>query len=500
MRIGITTRLFFAILGAACVSMLAMFLIMQWSINRGFLDYLRKLDRDRLPRLAEELGQEFGRRGNWDFLRNDPMRVIDRLTGGPPGGPRGPFDDRDGHRPPPPPPGGPGFAMGPFIDQPGAPGGPGHRPPPDGPPGRPPLPLVVLDADRTPLMGDTAALDRTELAPILSNGRTVGFVGMSKPPQQLLTPRQLEFLTRQKAALAYGAIGMVIVVMLFSLPLSRHLVRPVKAMASATRDVASGEYGVRIPVASSDELGQLAHSFNVMALALDRNEKIRRQWVADISHELRTPVAILQGEIEALLDGVRPINPEAVRSLHGEALRLHRLVDDLYQLALSDLGTLVYRKENIDLGDILTDCVDIFRPRFEEKQIALNAPGSREDLVVFGDAQRLHQLFANLFDNALKYTDAGGELRVAARREGGRFVVDLNDTAPAVPESQLDRLFERLYRVDVSRSRASGGSGLGLSICKNIAEAHEGTISAGLSPLGGLAITVTLPCAESGRA
>ncbi len=492
MKIGITYRLFLSILGAACVSMLAMFFVMQWSINRGFLDYLRKLDRDRLPQLAQELGQEFGRQGSWDFLRDDPMLVIDRLTGGPPGGPERAFE-KDGPKPPPP--HRPDVAMGPFIGGLKGPGALGHRPPPAGPPRPPPLPVVVLDADRQPLFGGSAELDKTGLTPVQHNGKTVGFVGLLKPSQQLLTSRQLEFLTRQKTALAYGACGMVLVVVLFSLPLSWHLVQPLKAMAGATRDVASGKQGVRIPVLSSDELGQLAHSFNVMALGLERNEKTRRQWVADISHELRTPVGVLQGEIEALLDGVRPITPEAVRSLHGEALRLHRLVDDLYQLALSDLGTLIYRKENVSLGDIVMDCIETFSPRFAEKSIAVNVRGTLEDFMVFGDAQRLHQLFANLLDNALKYTDAGGELRVSAGRFGGWVTVRLDDTAPAVPQDHLERLFERLYRVDVSRNRASGGSGLGLSICKNIAEAHEGTIAAGLSDLGGLSITVTLPCA-----
>jgi two-component system sensor histidine kinase BaeS len=490
MRLGITYRLFLSILGAACVSVLAMFLVMQWSINRGFLDYLGKLERDRLPHLAEGLGQEFGRRGNWDFLRNDPLPVIDRLIGGPPVG----AFERNDRRPPLPPPHGPGPVPVPFADGPGGPNGRPPLPPPNGL-HRPLLfPIVVLDADRKPLFGNSAALDKTDrLTRVLYNGKTVGFVGLIKPPQRLLTPRQLEFLARQKTALAYGACGMFLVVILFSLPLSRHLLRPVRAMASATRDVTAGEYGVRIPVSSSDELGQLAHSFNLMALALERNEKARRQWVADISHELRTPVAVLQGEIEALLDGVRPINPEAVRSLHGEALRLHRLVDDLYQLALSDLGALTYRKENVDLGDILTDCIETFHPRFEEKKIALGTPDVPEGLVVFGDAQRLHQLFANLFDNSLKYTDPGGALRLSVDHSGGSITVVLEDTPPAVPQNQLERLFERLYRVDVSRSRASGGSGLGLSICKNIAEAHEGSISAGLSSLGGLSITVTLP-------
>ena len=121
-------------------------------------------------------------------------------------------------------------------------------------------------------------------------------------------------------------------------------------MAAATHDLASGKYAVRIPVSSSDELGQLARDFNAMALTLEKNEKARRQWVADISHELRTPLAVLRGEIEALLDGIRNTTPEAIRSLHVETLRLHRLVEDLYQLALSDLGALTYRKEDLDLA------------------------------------------------------------------------------------------------------------------------------------------------------
>src|SRR4030042_6659466 len=146
-----------------------------------------------------------------------------------------------------------------------------------------------------------------------------------------------------------------------------------------------------------------------MALSLDKNEKARRQWVADISHELRTPLAVLRGEIEALLDGIRTTTPEAIRSLHAEALRLHRLVDDLYQLALSDLGTLTYHKEDLDLAEVLRNSMEPYPAEFTRKHIKLSADISSEsEITVFADRERLQQLFTNLIDNSLKYTDAGG--------------------------------------------------------------------------------------------
>jgi len=267
-------------------------------------------------------------------------------------------------------------------------------------------------------------------------------------------------------------------------------------MAAATHDIASGKYATRVPVSSSNELGQLARDFNAMALTLEKHEKERRQWVADISHELRTPVAVLRGEIEALLDGVRSITPETIRSLHAEALRLGRLVDDLYQLSLSDIGALTYRKENLDLGKTLRDSMESFRAEFGRKGIAISANLLRETgFTVFADRERLNQLFANLFENSLRYTDAGGKLVIDLFLSEGRVVLEFQDSAPGVPKHELHRLFERLYRVEGSRSRASGGAGLGLAICRNIVEAHEGTISAHPSSLGGLLIRVTLPVA-----
>jgi two-component system sensor histidine kinase BaeS len=304
----------------------------------------------------------------------------------------------------------------------------------------------------------------------------------------------MRFLKEQKLALAQVAGLTLLVSALLSLPLARRLVRPLRELTAATRRLATGAYAERVPVTSQDELGQLAGDFNLLALTLQQNETTRRQWIADISHELRTPLTVLRGEIEALQDGVRPLTPTALVSLHGEALRLGRLVDDLYQLSLSDLGALQYRKELLAPKTILLTALEPLRLLFAANGIVLRtefAPGA--DVKILADPQRLHQLFTNLLDNALKYTDAPGRLELRMERRGAILQIELCDSAPAVATAELERLFERLYRVEGSRSRETGGAGLGLAICRNIAAAHQGTLTAHPSPLGGLCLTLTLP-------
>jgi len=473
MKIGITYRLFLSILGATCLAVLAMFLIMGWSINRGFYQYLGAMEEGMLEQMAGSLEQAYAEHGNWDFLKNDPEPWIRRLL-------TESFDKATSER------------FGKFDDS-------GNMPPPRmrRGPHRSGSPLIVLDAERKPVIGPSSQDDEVNFRAIVHAGKTAGYVGLL-PPRHFLHPVQVRFLSRQHVALAFAAGGMVLVVMFVSLPLAKRLMRPIKAMAGATHDIASGKYATRIPDTSSDELGQLARDFNAMALTLEKNEKERRQWVADISHELRTPLAVLRGEIEALLDGIRTITPDTIRSLHAETLRLGRLVEDLYQLSLSDIGALTFRKENLDLVEVLKKSIESYSAEFVRKGIALtnNVPSDKE-IIVFADGERLNQLFTNLFENSLRYTDAGGRLVVGLAQSEEHAVIELQDSAPGVPEKELGRLFERLYRVEGSRSRTSGGAGLGLAICKNIVEAHGGTISAHQSPLGGLLIRITFPV--SGR-
>jgi len=203
---------------------------------------------------------------------------------------------------------------------------------------------------------------------------------------------------------------------------------------------------------------------------------------------------VLQGEIEALLDGIHKITPETIRSLHAETLRLKYLVEDLYQLSLSDLGALTYQKEYLDPIDVLRDSVESYRTEFDRKHIALTLAVSGDiKTTAFADRERLSQLFLNVLENSLRYTDAGGELRVGAQVDNDFLIIEFQDSAPGVSARDRERLFERFYRVEESRNRESGGAGLGLTICKNIVDAHEGMISAHESPLGGLLIRIALP-------
>jgi two-component system, OmpR family, sensor histidine kinase BaeS len=469
MKIGLTHRLFLSILAATCLAVLSIFFIMQWSIDRGFLQYLNSFEQDRLEQLSGRLEEVYAENGSWDFLRENPRLfyvMVEQSGDSATAGRRKELNQRTDAPPFPP---------------------PGLQ--------RPKLPFIVIDTDRNPIIGNPADAKESKLRPIEHGGKTVGFIGLMSPKHFLLPP-QLEFLKKQKLALVLAALGMTLVVVIFSIPLAKRLVQPIRAMAAATRDLASGSYSVRVPVSSSDELGQLARDFNAMALTLEKNEKARRQWVADISHELRTPLAVLRGEIEALLDGIRNTTPEAIRSLHAEALRLHRLVDDLYQLSLSDLGTLTYHKEDSNLVEILKDSIESYSTEFARNGITLTEEIAQGlQLIVFADRQRLYQLFANLIENSLKYTESGGVLIIRLACHNGQAAIDFEDSAPGVPENELGRLFDRLYRVEGSRNRTSGGAGLGLAICRNIVEAHAGTISALPSQLGGILVRITIPVA-----
>jgi two-component system sensor histidine kinase BaeS len=505
MKIGITYRLFLAILTATFLAVVCMFLIMQWSIDRGFLRYVNSLEEKRIARLVERLEESYAGHKNWDFLVHDHSLwrrfVAESMPEGETGPPGWDRHDMQGERPHEIEAGPPGWNRHdmPGVRPPGEEGAevPHDRMPP--PPMYGGMPVILLDADKKPLFGSGEVPVHMKLQPIHYKKQVVGYLGLLTR-KNLADIRRLQFVKEQRLALSLVAAVLVLLTAGLSLPLANRLIRPIRALVSATRQLTAGQYATRVPVTSADELGQLARDFNALALALEKNEQARRQWVADISHELRTPLAVLRGEVEALQDGIRQPTPESIRSLHGEVMRLSRLVDDLYQLSLSDLGALTYRKENIDLTGMLNEVLDLYRPEFARKGITLTEEISGKwRAMVFGDPERLRQLFANLLDNALKYTDKEGELAVRLECCGDQSTVDLQDSAPGVPLNELEKLFERLYRVETSRTRAAGGAGLGLAICRNIVEAHAGTIAAQPSPLGGVWIRVTLPLVENCR-
>jgi two-component system sensor histidine kinase BaeS len=275
------------------------------------------------------------------------------------------------------------------------------------------------------------------------------------------------------------------------------LTRRVRVLAAGTHALMEGDYTARVEVRGHDELAQLARDFNALATTLASAREARQQWIADIAHELRTPLAVLRAEVESLQDGVRPLDQAAVSSLASETSRLARLVEDLHTLSLSDLGALTYYKEPVAIAEVIEDVLDAQRRTLAQQGLELRTELD-ESARVHGDEARLGQVFANLLQNSVRYTDAPGTIAVEAARRGERVIVTWEDSAPGVPDEELRRLTERLYRVEGSRNRASGGAGLGLAIAKAIVEGHGGTLGARASALGGIAIEIALP-AYSGR-
>lgn len=478
MKKTITRKLFLTLLLTSLVLVSGMYAFMQWSFDHGFIRYVEQREQQVIDGLVEELALVHAADGGWEALAASPHRwlqLVMSVHGHPIRGKRleGLLERmRPGEWPP--------------------------GEPPRAPRGFPtPLELRVrlLDAARQVVYGrPEEPLGALALHPIREDGAVVGYLGVREDEAALSLSHDLRFAEQQNQAFLLIALAMLLVSAGLALPLARYFVSPIRSLTRATRQLASGDYSPRIDHRADDELGQLARDFNHLAHTLGRNEALRRQWVADISHELRTPLAILRGEIEAVQDGVRSLDAGAVESLHQEVLHLTRLVDDLYELSMSDIGALDYRKEPLDLGAAARTAIEGLAQAFGGKAIRVETRGLDDGAaIVDADPDRLEQLLANLLQNTLRYTDPGGTARLSLATAAGRAELVLEDSAPGVSAAELPRLFDRLYRTEGSRNRESGGTGLGLAICRNIAEAHDGTLTAAPSDLGGLRIVLDLP-------
>jgi two-component system sensor histidine kinase BaeS len=468
-RLSIRHKLFLTLLLAATLVVVAMYGFMHWSFQHGFINFLESRQHERIERMSEQLADIYVAEGGWEGMRQDRRRwrFLMAESRGMHGLGMGPGPGR-------------GMGLGPGSGQ-----GPGAGPLEGG--------IFLLDANKSVLIGGAVDADKLQLSPIRVDGRAVGYLG-SMPNKALSDLVDIRFIEAQRRAFVWIALLVGVLAVALSWPLANALVRPLQRITAAARSLAAGRFQVRVPVQSNDELGDLALDFNDMAQTLERTEMARRQWMADISHELRTPLSLLRAELEAMQDGVRPMAQSTVASLHADVDRLNRLVEDLYQLSMTDLGAMSYHKRPVDPVALLRDDVESTAGEFERKGMELSV---RDELghavTLHADPDRLSQLFRNLMQNSLRYTDAGGKLVIVTGRKDGMLTLDFCDSAPGVNEEARPLLFERFYRVESSRNRAHGGAGLGLAICRNIVEAHGGSIEARPSALGGLCIHVELP-------
>lgn len=305
------------------------------------------------------------------------------------------------------------------------------------------------------------------------------------------------FYAGQQRLFGYGVVFAIGLSLLVAWPLSALLVRPIQRVAGAIEHLIARDYKIRLPGGAKDELGRLSRAMNDLAQTLDQHSETQRAWLADLAHELRTPLCVLQGELEAIDEGVRTADHATLQSLMQQVNRLTRLVEDLKEVLMTEKAALRYQFHALDLAGLLDDELALQQARFARAGLHLTFAGPTQGAVIQGDEQRLLQLFQNLAENSLRYTrsssDAPGQVRVTLQAQGKHWQVLWEDSAPGVPAAAFSRLFERFYRVDPSRSQTDGGSGLGLAIVANIAQAHGASVRCGPSALGGLKIALLFP-------
>jgi len=463
-----------------------------WQLQYGFDEYLQAHDTERLNQFAHRLEAMAQQSGGVSVVLQQPWPVvIDQLAGSvnqdrPPDPhapdrparfdpPHPPPEEGLDHRPPPP-----------------------HRGPPDGFNRR----LSLLDPQGQTLEGPPVRPDDPSIrTAVRVQGQLQAYLSL-RTVKALPDQMAQRFLQRQYLGLAGLALVMLALTIGVAIVLARRWSRPLQAASHATARIAQGDWSSRIAehhlTGWRTELDDLMHHINQMAQALQNQEHTRKRWLADISHELRTPLSVLQGEVEALLDGVRPLTVSAMGSLREEVLRLNALVNDLHLLSMADLQALPCHFESGDAVALLRNVQQRFAHSAQAQGIDLHMDlAEYTALPVRWDMHRMTQVLSNLVSNSLRYTDAPGRAVMRLRQEGGDVVIDMEDSAPGVSEFDLPRLLDPLFRVQADRARAPGdgpqGSGLGLSIAAAIVKAHRGQMTLALSTWGGLCVCVRLP-------
>jgi signal transduction histidine kinase len=302
------------------------------------------------------------------------------------------------------------------------------------------------------------------------------------------------FINAVNEIIALGTLTAFLAALIMSSFVARRIVGPIREMMQASQRIAAGNYHERVPVPGDDELGALARAFNHMAEVMEQTEQRRLELIGNVAHELRTPLSSIRVMMEGLTDGVLAPEPEVYASFQRELARLQRLVQDLQELSRVESGQIPLNLAPVDLAERITAAAMRLGPQFEDKQVGLQLDLESDLPPARADPDRIIEVLINLLGNALQYTPSGGQVTVRAKRQAEEIHVSVIDTGVGIPADHLPHIFERFYRIDKSRSRVGGGSGIGLTIAKHFIEAHGGRIWATSPGAGqGSTFTFTLP-------
>lgn len=513
----LAVKLFLAIAGCSLLGVGAVGWLHQRNFEQDLGDYLNRVDEARLTPLVQRLAEGHRQHGGWGWLTAEPPRwpqlqreVLGWRSGGRGGTAEPPAAATPASAMPKTPPGTTSSPHPPETAP--TPGPQARRPAPSALPAgaspqHPPLTidprLRLLDTQGRLLLGPEDRLAQTLRRPIRVDGQLVGHLAWL-PRLQVVASLEQAFRAQQRRSFAVMAVGWLLAMLVAAAGLAHWLSRRLQGLQAAAHAWAGGDYGHRIPETGHDELARLAHDLNGLAATLAEAQRERQRCIADIAHELRTPLGNLQAEIEALQDGLRPLSAAALASLAEEVARLGRLVDDLRLLSLRDDGALPLTPRPVALAPLLQELLTrhhaVLPPGSLTLELALDPT-----LTLQADPDRLRQVLLNLWQNTLRYSDAPAQLRVAAHPaadRSGQAVLVWEDSPPGVPAALRPRLTERLLRLDPARQhrpaapgQTADGSGLGLSIVQALVQAHGGTLQPDDSPLGGLRWTLRWPLA-----
>lgn len=358
--------------------------------------------------------------------------------------------------------------------------------------------LIVDSANNSP----TGKLDPSstpppdKLIPILVNGRRVGAFSVVPLPLPKNSSGEQEYIASINRALFWAVAMAGVIAIVLTLALSRGILRRLEALTTAVQKMERGDLNQRVANGAQDEIGNLAHAFNAMADSLARIEQLRRNMVSDVAHELRTPLSNIRGYLEAIQDGVVQPTHELIDSLFEEAMLLNRLVDDLQELAVAEGGQLKLARQPVAVGELIDKAIQALQCRAGDPPIVFQANIAPHLPSVLVDAERIGQVLRNLLSNAVEYTSPGGQVTVSAAQVNHQVQVSVHNEGIGIAPEHLAYVFERFYRVDSSRTRATGGSGLGLAIVKQLIEAHGGHVWVQSTPNQDATFFFTLPVGQ----
>ena len=523
-RVPIAMRLFMAILLTTVTITLGGLWLLDFAMQASFASYVTQNEAKKLDGFVTQLQQEYQQAGHWpDFSNPDqsnwlrhqykaflfstmhgrrehrsdepppdmrlmghdkpsfPLQIPDQF-----GEKRGdhapPFDDHQGEAPM----GKPQFSSGPSFFSP-----PRFEPDRLDVASR----LGLLDVHGVLLTGlaAPASAPKREIRTALG---VVGYLTL-KPgidPKDVLS---IDFFAKQKTQLLWIGVGCIVLSAIVASLLARHFRKPILSLMQSAEHLIQGEFTRKNHIGRSDELGELGRKMNQLADILSQHESSRRQWVADTSHELRTPVSVLRAQIEAIQDGVREPSIQHLQLMHRQVLSLSRLLDDVYDLARADVGKLSLQRHLFKPWQIVRDECEAFREPMHEQGLTLEIVEPQSSADVYGDPDRIRQIVVNLLENSRRYTNSGGTVRVSSELQTLQketfWMLYVDDSLPSVSDAVLAHLGERFFRADSSRTRETGGAGLGLALSCQVALSHGGELLFEHSPLGGLRVILRLP-------